>query len=75
MCKGIRYNLTFKLKNDENEYYDNLDIEELMKTCLKKVKEEYDIRIKMSNHIIFNLQHKPNYNPFVKRILNITKAK
>ena len=75
MCKGMRYNLTFKLKNDETENFDNLNIEELMKTCLKKVEEEYEIKIKMSNHIVWNLQHKQNYNPFVKRILNITKAK
>ena len=74
MCKGMRYNLTFKLKNDESENYENLDIQDLMKTCLEKVEKEYDIKIKMSNHIVWNLQHKSNYNPFVKRILHITKA-
>ena len=75
MCKGMRYNLTFKLKNDESEIYNNLDIQDLMKTCLEKVEKEYEIKIRMSNQIVWNLQHKQTYNPFVKRILNITKAK
>lgn len=70
----MKYNLVFLKKDASVENFNNLNIKELMKTCLEKVKEEYDINIKMSNYIVWNLQNKENYNPFVKRILSISKV-
>ena len=38
------------------------------------IKENYDIDIKVSKHIIYNLIHRNNVNPFLKKICKIQKC-
>ena len=72
--KGVKYNLSFRLPNGEYEQVDNLPMNQLIDTIKQKVISHYSIVIKMSNHIIYNLQYRNNVNPFLKSIVKIEKS-
>tara|TARA_Y100000004_G_C8585571_1_gene274249 strand:+ start:240 stop:464 length:225 start_codon:yes stop_codon:yes gene_type:complete len=72
--KGVKYNLNFRLPNGDFELFENLNMNELIGISKQKVYDCYDIQIKMSNHIVYNLMNRNNVNPFLKSICKIQKC-
>jgi len=72
--RGVKYNITFYDMKGETFSYINLTMDESIKQIKTLVKEKYDIDIKVSKHIIYNLLHRENVNPFLKKLCKIEKC-
>ena len=72
--KGVKYNLNFRLPTGENQLFEKLNMNQLIGISKQMVFECYNIEIKMSNHIVYNLMNRNNVNPFLKSICQIEKC-
>jgi len=72
--KGVKYTIDFKNPNGEIENYENLSMNEMIGQVKNLIKENYNIDIKVSKHIIYNLIYRDNVNPFLKQICKIHKC-
>ena len=72
--KGVKYNIEFCDLNGNKFNYEKLTMNETIAQIKLLVKEKYDIDIKVSKHIIYNLIHRDTVNPFLKKICKIEKA-
>lgn len=73
--KGIKYNI--KLKEEKNKFteYRELSMKDAIKTIKDHFISHYDYEPKISNHTMFNLQHRPqNVNGFMKSICEVAKV-
>ena len=52
--RGVKYNLKFKKSNNEIETFTG-DMNEIIETIKKLMKENYYIEYKLSKHIIYNI--------------------
>ncbi len=71
--KGVKYNIDFQTINNGILHYDNKDMNEVIALVIQLCKDNYDIDIKITKHIIYNLIHRENCNKLLKRICKIQK--
>ncbi len=72
--KGVVYNIDFKNPYGQIENYEKLNMNQMIGLVKNLIKDKYDIDIKVSKHIIYNLIHRNNVNPFLKKICKIEKC-
>ena len=61
MCKGVKYDLKFKINKTNYLLVQNLKMKEIIKTIQDKMNEIYGIDdIKLNNQIIYNLINRPS---------------
>jgi len=64
--KGVKYNLTIKLKDNEEFVKKNIDIFELIETTKRIFKTKYDLEVHINKTISYNILNK-NKEGFKKR--------
>jgi hypothetical protein len=72
MCRGMRYNLEFKLKDGSIKEVNELSMSNLMNTINSLFVTEYgldDSLIRLSNQVIFNLMN-PHKNRKVNKMIS-----
>lgn len=69
----MKYNFKLQLLDGNIEDYGNLTMNELLGKLKIEIKRNYDIDIKTSTNIIYNLIHRDNCNKFLKKIVFIEK--
>jgi ABC-type antimicrobial peptide transport system ATPase subunit len=72
MCRGMKYNLEFKLKDGSIKVIDELSMSNLMNTIKALFVSEYgldDSLIRLSNQVIFNLMN-PHKNRKVSKMIS-----
>lgn len=77
MCKGIKYNLQFKLKDGNLKEYVNIGMTDMLKEIKSLFNTEYNIDsnlISVSNQVIFNMINPHKLRPVNKLILNYCKV-
>tara|TARA_R110002153_G_scaffold42788_2_gene121358 strand:+ start:1175 stop:1438 length:264 start_codon:yes stop_codon:yes gene_type:complete len=74
--KGVKYNLEFYLPiNKETIKFEKLLVSDLMTTIGNNIKEHYNIEMKISRHMIYNLVHRPEKsNRMVRQVCSIMKC-
>ena len=71
--KGMKYGFKLRLLNGNIEDYGFLTMNELLGKLKIEIKNNYDLDIKTSTNIIYNLIHRDNCNKFLKKICIIEK--
>jgi len=69
----MKYGFKLRLLNGNIEDYGNLTMNELLGKLKIEIKRNYDLDIKTSTNIIYNLIHRDNCNKFLKKICIIEK--
>jgi hypothetical protein len=73
--RGVKYNLKIQLLNGDNLKHDNLTMNELEGKIKIEIKNNYNLDVKTSADIIYNLMYRDNCNKFLKKIVFIEKVK
>ena len=71
--KGVKYSIDFQTLDKGTLHYDKKDMNECIALVIELCKDNYDIDIKITKHIIYNLIHRTNCNKFLKKICKIQK--
>jgi len=72
--KGVKYNFDFRDTNGNIHKYENMNMNQVIGEVKNLVKEKYEIDIKVSKHIIYNLIYRDNVNTFLKQICKIQRV-
>ncbi len=72
--RGMKYNLKLNVNGDIKDY-GLLTMNELLAKLKIEIKNNFDLDIKTSTNIIYNLMNRDNCNQFLKKICIIEKVK
>tara|TARA_B110000046_G_scaffold163812_1_gene179003 strand:- start:294 stop:536 length:243 start_codon:yes stop_codon:yes gene_type:complete len=71
--KGVKYNLIFTTAKNKKLLFLNLPINNMMETLENTIQEEYNIKMKITRNMIYNLVHRPlKVNRVVRQFSQIT---
>mgnify|MGYP003666872040 FL=1 len=71
--RGVKYNLLFTLQSDEKIKFSNLLILDLMETIESNINKEYNLKMKVTRDMIYNLVHRPlKSNKFVREFCKVS---
>tara|TARA_R110002153_G_scaffold173341_1_gene326057 strand:+ start:145 stop:387 length:243 start_codon:yes stop_codon:yes gene_type:complete len=71
--KGVKYNLIFTTAKNKKLLFLNLPINNMMETLENTIQEEYNIKMKITKNMIYNLVHRPlKVNRVVRQFSQIT---
>ena len=70
--RGVKYNLKFTELDKTIRIYNDLLIDDCIQKLKEIIKEIYNVDMKISKHIIYNLVHRPNKsNKFIREIAQL----
>ena len=72
--KSVKYNIEFYDLNGNKFNYMGLNMNETVAQIKLLVKDKCNLDIKISKHIVYNLIHRDNVNPFLKKICKVEKV-
>lgn len=69
--RGVKYSIDFQTLDNRLLNFDNKTMSECIALVIELCKEHYNIDMKITKHIIYNLVHRTNCNKLLKRICKI----
>ena len=71
--KGVKYTINFQTLDKGTLNYEDKTMAECIDLIKVLCKEHYDLDIKTSKHIIYNLVHRNTCNKFLKKLCIVSK--
>ena len=70
--RGVKYNLKFREIDNTHRSYENLLIADMVEKINNCIKEVYNLNLKISHHMIYNLIHRPHKsNEIIKQLCKV----